>query len=1321
MIFRKYNHQDLEEVATNIYKLGVLCHENKLDCDAHDYFIESIQTLKEVYPYSPVSSLSLHRIGRFHLERGELPQALKRYKEALNLEEKCIEVSEERKIDTLCSLGDVLYHFGDLDSSLYHLLCASDFSNVSKKKKVHLLLARNYARRGERSKSLDHLREAISRDKGDLSDNIQNKILLGSVYQELRQWDVAIDHYEECLDLLQVDSNLVTYDLTLVQINLAACYSASKNHDKARDYLEKGKSMYIIHFPHDNIQTGNIFENFGIIEEHASNLNKAIEYFEKAVTIRSNMSSDDPKVFELIHRIGSCHASKKDFSFALQYLSSLSEKLSALNRQGMLQRVNLSIAHLHKELGDFKTSLKLLNNVLSFHTNGERSIFSNLEIADIRMHIGSMILSEGDRQHAIQCFQMSIGSFESYFAETHEQNDSDGIYLSKVIFLYSRMIELLNSDTQIENNARLSELRCKLGDAYARDGNFKKALSLYEKVLSFRVSTSDHDLAVAAALHNIGNCYFILGRIPDAISNLESSLNISKKIQGEGHEDVVNTMFILAKAYDVNSDFDIAITTFQRVLKTRGILSGSESIEAATVISAIGQSLLSSQRYETALNTLQLALVIFSKQTDYNLSSIQLQIGKCHSALGHFEKALNHLEVSIACEKMNSPQALYEIGQIFDKRSENAKGLECFDRAMSTIGEKHGVRIPAPCKVKEDTDLSHTLADVLVTAMERQQELLLFIDDIQLYGILLDKRNRTSEALVCLDFCLDFYMKNLKSHSARIGNSLHQKGRMLLQSEFYELATPILRSALDIREKCFEDNSSVRDTLQLLGKSLSKVGCPDEAMLVLKKALREGRSNEDAEVFYCLGKLHSDKREFDNALDCFNVYISMKKRTDKSRNGLEMAKGVVAIGRLFHDVKNYWRTLLSYEQVLNAFEDKNSILVCDTLLHLGDFYLEIERFDHAIIHYKRCLQIQELKFGPLHEYIAQTLSSLGTVCFRMKHYSEAKKFHLNALQILDTKFGDCRDSATCWHDLANTYFAEGKMREAISCFQKSLKVRRMYLLPHAIEIGDVLHGIGVCLYFLQELDQAIISLKESLRIRLLHRGEDDQHVSETRFFMAEIHLTLGAKVLALENFSKVIESKMIRVRTMYVSTIEVNEVERVEQCLDKISRMTKSKQECVENFISKGTCQAVRGNFDLAISSFSTALKRVSKRKEDNSIQIASILLNIGICLNEGGNPVDAIRTLTKASVMIETYLGKDHIEYSNILFQIGVSYKNITQNQKALAHLEESLRIRKDLHYDDVKCAHLHELIGDIVSIFLVSLFQYHFVYDLFMDFFHF
>ena len=68
MTFHKCHHADPEEVATNLYRLGVLYHENSLNYDAYDCFIESRQLLKDVHFHSPVSSLSLQRLARFHLE-----------------------------------------------------------------------------------------------------------------------------------------------------------------------------------------------------------------------------------------------------------------------------------------------------------------------------------------------------------------------------------------------------------------------------------------------------------------------------------------------------------------------------------------------------------------------------------------------------------------------------------------------------------------------------------------------------------------------------------------------------------------------------------------------------------------------------------------------------------------------------------------------------------------------------------------------------------------------------------------------------------------------------------------------------------------------------------------------------------------------------------------------------------------------------------------------------------------------------------------------------------------------------------------------------
>lgn len=39
------------------------------------------------------------------------------------------------------------------------------------------------------------------------------------------------------------ESSLKTYDLTLVQINLAACFSAIKDHKAARECLERGRDF----------------------------------------------------------------------------------------------------------------------------------------------------------------------------------------------------------------------------------------------------------------------------------------------------------------------------------------------------------------------------------------------------------------------------------------------------------------------------------------------------------------------------------------------------------------------------------------------------------------------------------------------------------------------------------------------------------------------------------------------------------------------------------------------------------------------------------------------------------------------------------------------------------------------------------------------------------------------------------------------------------------------------------------------------------------------------------------------------------------------
>ena len=74
--------------------------------------------------------------------------------------------------------------------------------------------------------------------KENLSERFEIKFLLGSTFQGLGQWNRAIDNYRESLNLLRPESSLKTYDLTLVQINLAACFSAIKDDKAARECRE---------------------------------------------------------------------------------------------------------------------------------------------------------------------------------------------------------------------------------------------------------------------------------------------------------------------------------------------------------------------------------------------------------------------------------------------------------------------------------------------------------------------------------------------------------------------------------------------------------------------------------------------------------------------------------------------------------------------------------------------------------------------------------------------------------------------------------------------------------------------------------------------------------------------------------------------------------------------------------------------------------------------------------------------------------------------------------------------------------------------------
>lgn len=137
----------------------------------------------------------------------------------------------------------------------------------------------------------------------------------------------------------------------------------------------------------------------------------------------------------------------------------------------------------------------------------------------------------------------------------------------------------------------------------------------------------EEHITVATTIGNIGNVYWRMGNLHEAISRLENSLRIfgivSKK-DGVDTLEICNTLHSVGIVHYLLGNTDKALATFARELKSRKIACGENSLDVARTLDAMGSAYLQKGCNSKSITYFQDALNI--KQALPNTSCISLVI-----------------------------------------------------------------------------------------------------------------------------------------------------------------------------------------------------------------------------------------------------------------------------------------------------------------------------------------------------------------------------------------------------------------------------------------------------------------------------------------------------------------------------------------------------------------------------------------------------------------------------------------------------------------------------------------------------------------------
>lgn len=440
----------------------------------------------------------------------------------------------------------------------------------------------------------------------------------------IADYENALNYYQRALRQAQIQYGQESEQAVTCYMNIGGIYYAVANYNKAMDYYNKALTINKNVLEERNTKlASSIYSNMANVYYCQENYNMAYEYMIKSQTFLEMINDKDPNKAYILFNIGVYYQDvKNDFEKAMQCYTG-------------------ALAIITEYYGENHPDVAMIYNALGGLYEIQREYNKALEYQIIALE--NRILYYGENHPSVA---ISYGSISTLYFDL--KNYSQALeYAQKQLVIHQKVFG--------DQNLKTAKSYRSIGINYYRLGEYSTAIEYYEKANTiYERFYDDNHSDIAYIYYDLGSVCYEMGDYEKALEYHEKALSIFKQAYGDNNIKTSYSYFFIGSIYNKTGDCEKALEYFKKGMDINEKIYDKDNIGVVDGYYDIGKALRCLGKYTEAIEyhikALNGRLEIYG-EVNPDVASSYYQLGSIYLDMCDYEKAVYYFEKAVAIDE----------------------------------------------------------------------------------------------------------------------------------------------------------------------------------------------------------------------------------------------------------------------------------------------------------------------------------------------------------------------------------------------------------------------------------------------------------------------------------------------------------------------------------------------------------------------------------------------------------------------------------------------------------------------------------------------